>query len=94
MPKTRPPDRGWMGDPKHGASMGRTSRPSGFDTRACRVALRRVRLDSVGYDRGGAYWGIVQPLYWAFQDTGPGHDADGELLFRVINRETAKAKVF
>jgi hypothetical protein len=26
--------------------------------------LRRVTLDSGGYDQGGAYWGIGKPLYY------------------------------
>lgn len=30
-----------------------------------RVRLFRVRLDSGGYDDGGAYWGIGAPLYCA-----------------------------
>jgi hypothetical protein len=64
-----PPDPGWMGDPNRGASHGRPDRvhtPLGqpwLGTK--RLYLRRLRLDSGGYDEGGAYWGRGEPLYWA-----------------------------
>lgn len=46
--------------------MGRTSvYPVNRDA-ALRFRLVRVRLDSGGYDSGGAYWGFANPLYWAF----------------------------
>jgi hypothetical protein len=49
------PDSGWMGDRRRGASMGRCSVQP--DQISQRVRLRAVKLDSGGYDRGGAYWG-------------------------------------
>lgn len=47
-----------------GAAMGRTSL---FPNLAVPLKLRlvRVRLDSGGYDAGGAYWGIGERLYRA-----------------------------
>jgi hypothetical protein len=60
-------DRGWMGDPKRGASHGRAERARNplrdpwLDTK--RLYLRRLHLDSGGYDEGGAYWGHGEPLY-------------------------------
>lgn len=47
---------------KYGAPMGRISTlpPGGISGRA---KLFRVRLDSGGYDDGGAYWGIGGLLY-------------------------------
>jgi hypothetical protein len=53
-----------------------------------KVTLRRVRLDSGGYDDCGAYWGQGEPLYWAATD-------DGRLdqTFRASDRADAKATV-
>ncbi len=55
-----------------------------------KVTLRRIRLNSGGYDSGGAYWGIGQPLfYWAvIQD---GDESSGFL--RARNREDAKRQI-
>ncbi len=44
----------------YGAPMGRHERPLGFPVR-----LFKVRLDSGGYDDGGAYWGCGEPIYCA-----------------------------
>jgi hypothetical protein len=69
----------------YGAPMGRRTGPEYLDLGAGRVLLRRIRLDAGGYDPGGAYWGIGQPLYWAC-------DGDGnELFFRTASRDQAKA---
>jgi hypothetical protein len=32
--------------------------------------LRRVRLDSQGYDKHGAYFGLGAPLYWCASEDG------------------------
>jgi hypothetical protein len=55
---------------KYGAPMGR--REDGYlETDIARfVRLFRVRLDSGGYDDGGAYWGIGTPLFCAIDDDG------------------------
>ena len=83
-----PAGRGWMGDPKRGASHGRADRahnplrdPS-LDPK--RLYLRRLYLDSGGYDEGGAYWGHSQPLYWATDGAGV------DVFRRAPNRVTAK----
>lgn len=55
----------------------------------CKVSLSRVRLNGGGYDAGGAYWGIGQPLYWAWTD-----DGRVDLWFRASDREAAKAHVW
>jgi hypothetical protein len=61
-------DLGWCGDPRRGASMGRRGRNEpGGDSK---FTLRRVPVDSGGYDRGGAYWGIGSPLYWYSNQAG------------------------
>ena len=76
----------------YGAPMGRrdTYLPGleGDDTG--RFTLRRVRLDSGGYDPGGAYWGHAEPLYWYAADTEHGQ-VDGYV--RARTRERAKAEV-
>lgn len=55
-------------DCSRGAPMGR---PQSFSERVAEVVadtgpfyLRRVRLNSGGYDCGGAYWGVGAPLYY------------------------------
>lgn len=53
-----------------------------------KVSLRRVRLDSGGYDNGGAYWGIGTPLYWAASDGG-----EVDMWFRASDRHAAKGVV-
>lgn len=55
---------------RYGAPMGR--RADGYiETNLPRfVRLYRVRLDSGGYDDGGAYWGIGSPLWCAEDDDG------------------------
>lgn len=64
-----PPDyaenaqRGYQGDPCRGAAMGRPG-TCGRPDYAGSLLLRRVRLDSGGYDPTGAYFGHGDPLYW------------------------------
>ncbi len=43
---------------QYGASMGRPS-----EALEGKVKLFQVRLDSGGYDNGGAYWGPGEPLW-------------------------------
>lgn len=45
---------------EYGAPMGRRESPLGENVR-----LFRVRINSGGYDDGGAYWGLGRPLYCA-----------------------------
>ena len=47
-----------------GAPMGRFSNPRP-PVENVKMYLRHVHLDSGGYDDGGAYWGIGQPLFQA-----------------------------
>lgn len=55
---------------RYGAPMGRQA--DGFiETDLARfVRLYRVRLDSGGYDDGGAYWGLGEPLWCAEDEDG------------------------
>jgi hypothetical protein len=75
---------------QYGASMGRTSDAlEHFSACVGRVSLARVPLDAGGYDSGGAYWGIGEPLWRA---RGAEDDLDDlEAFFRAPSREAAKA---
>lgn len=61
--------RGWGGDPKRGASLGRPhiiDEPKSYNGI---LYIRKVPL-SGGYDRLGTYWGIGEPLYWVANTEG------------------------
>jgi hypothetical protein len=69
---------------RYGAPMGRFTgpEPASNGPRLSRSGsdkwhLRKIRLDSGGYDPGGAYWGIGLPLYWAMNQDG------AEVFFRL-----------
>lgn len=69
---------------RYGAPMGRAT-DHDFGQAPGRIHLRRMYLDSGGYDRGGAYWGFGEPLYEA-------HDSDGRVtILRARSRAAAKA---
>lgn len=72
---------------RYGAPMGRReTHYTGIDNP--KFSLQRIRLDSGGYDSGGAYWGIGTPLYW-YQST----DGFIEGFLRAFSREVAKAEI-
>lgn len=73
---------------RYGAPMGRMDKPHVDPDSTAKWSLRRVTLDSGGYDNGDAYWGLGAPLWWAVTD-----DGDSELFFRASNRDAAKAYV-
>lgn len=52
--------------------------------------LRRIRLNSGGYDSTGSYWGHGQPLYEYEQVNNP--DNSGTL--RASTREAAKRHIW
>lgn len=84
------PDRGWMGDRRRGASLGRgrvLGDPSHRDNRIL-FHLCRIRLDRGGYDPGGAYWGLGPPLWEAWDNGGEAY-----MTWRTGNREAAKEGV-
>ena len=67
---------------KYGASMGRRSeRIDG------KCHLQKIPLDSGGYDKGGAYWGLGEPLYCAQDSEG------GRFFIRAKTRKEAKEKI-
>jgi hypothetical protein len=72
---------------KYGAPMGRYTGPDFLDVDAGPLYLRRVRLDSGGYDSGGAYWGLGSPLWECLDQDGNGR------IFRAASRDAAKAEI-
>lgn len=72
---------------RYGAPMGRPEHHATQDIEV-RFTLQRVRLNSGGYDCGGAYWGLGKPLYWYASGL---EDVDGYL--RAASREEAKAEI-
>lgn len=53
---------------KYGANDGRPSFLPNDSSVVVKLRLMRMRLDSGGYDAGGAYWGVRTPphkIYWA-----------------------------
>lgn len=79
--------KGWMGDPKRGAALGRPTikGPADFSGR---LSLRRVRINSGGYDCNGTYFGLGAPLYWYASDDG---EIDG--MLRASGRASARHQV-
>ena len=72
---------------KYGSPMGRYTGGEFLDTDSGKIYLRRIKLDSGGYDNGGAYWGIGQPLWETLDQDGNG------FIFRESNRESAKKHI-
>lgn len=72
---------------RHGAPMGRHTGPDYLETGAGPLRLVRVPLNRGGYDRGGAYWGLGQAL-WYVEDV----DGNGQFL-RAKSREAAKQSI-
>ncbi len=68
-----------------GSMMGRREVAPHDPRRPIRLNLRRVRLNSGGYDGGGAYWGTGLPLFCAWGE--PGHV---EIYCRATDRKCAK----
>ena len=74
----------------HGARMGRAGVGPIDPDNHTKWYLQRVRINSGGYDSGGAYWGAGTPVFWAIQSNpADGEDAE-ELFFRAKNRVAAK----
>ena len=75
---------------QYGAQMGRNRREGADDylpaDTPAKLHLRRVRLDQGGYDRGGAYWGLGEPIYCAW-------DGEGRTRYlRARDRQAARAQ--
>lgn len=75
---------------EYGASMGRSSHHASERGQSIKLHLERVRLDSGGYDNGGAYWGSGDPLWYAHSDNGTEYVG---FFFRARDRAAAKAVI-
>ena len=74
---------------RYGAPMGRHSTLQGDVLPSDRpMQLQRIRLNSGGYDAGGVYWGLGEPLYWFCNYEG---DVTGYI--RASSRNAAKAQI-
>lgn len=71
---------------RYGAPMGRPDRCP--NASADRWRLRRVPINSGGYDQGGAYWGLGPALWNGFTE-----DGDTDVFFRARDRDAAKAHI-
>lgn len=69
---------------QYGAPMGRMDNGNDFDALKP-LSLQRLRLDTGGYDQGGAYWGHGLPIYCIQDDDG------FYLTLRAHSRNGAKA---
>jgi len=89
--KTNDP-RGWRGDPRRGAALGRVTMhdPESTEVRG-RLTLQRVKMSPCGaYDSNGTYFGVGLPLYWCAYDDG---DHEIDFVFRAIDRSDARQHV-
>ena len=80
--------KGWCGDPRRGAAMGRGSYHADDKGAPVKLYLRRIRLDNGGYDCNGTYFGHGEPLYWVADASG-----DIDYMLRARDREHAKRLV-
>lgn len=58
---------------------------------APKLYVSRIRLDSGGYDSGGAYWGHGAPIY-AASDTPVGDMPESTVFVTVRAKDRATAK--
>lgn len=74
-------------DSRYGAPMGRANTlPHDF---AGIIFLSAVRINGSGYDSGGAYWGLGQPLFQAAAHGADGAATDQAAYFRARDRKAA-----
>ena len=71
---------------QYGAPMGRTSHGSVVPGQ--KVRLIQLKIDSGGYDDGGAYWGLGQPIFMAWTE-----DTEYEWYIRANSRKEAAAEL-
>lgn len=83
--------KGWCGDPKRGAALGRRT-VHGEPNYAGKMVLVRVRVDNGGYDKNGTYFGDGGrfSVYW-FASADEDQSIEGTLW--AASREEAKRHV-
>lgn len=87
--KTNDP-KGWGGDPKRGAAMGRGS-SHGDPKKAHRFLLKQVHLDAGGYDPNGTYFGARERGEYLYSVIS--EDESIDYVLTASNREDAKRQV-
>ncbi len=82
---------GWCGDRTRGAAHGRTSIHADDKSQVFKFQLRKIRLNSGGYDCNGTYFGGVDglSLYWYASDRPIIVDA----TICAKDRKTAKEEI-
>lgn len=83
--------KGWMGDPKRGAALGRGAWHADDKYAPVKLYLRRVLLVYGDYDSNGTYFGggpDTKRLYWCANE-----DQTIDFMLRGVDREDAKAQV-
>jgi len=84
--------KGWCGDPRRGAAMGRSTIQRGPpETFTGKLYLRKIRLDSGGYDTNGTYFGHGGEQLWWCAGTSECHVID--FVLRSKKRANAKEEV-
>lgn len=73
---------------RYGAPMGRANRTATPTDAAPKFYLRRIPINGGGYDRGGAYWGLGAPLYYAESTCGNFSE-----FFRAATRSAARQHI-
>lgn len=82
--------KGWCGDPRRGAAMGRGSYHADDKQAPVKLYLRHVPLNG-DYDSNGTYFGGgygTLPLYWCADGSG-----DVDFMLRARDRNDAKRQV-
>lgn len=77
--------KGWGGDPRRGAALGRSKICEVAPDYDGRIYVKRIRLNSGGYDKNGTYFGQGPPrLYWVA-------NGDGSLDYTLRARDRTAA---
>lgn len=80
--------KGWCGDPKRGAALGRPTVQDESKDYTGKLTLRRSYLDCDGYDSNGTYFGWGKPLYWCANENNT-----IDFMLRAPDRQNARAQV-
>jgi hypothetical protein len=80
--------RGWCGDPKRGAALGRPSIHTAPQNFVGKLHVSRVYLDAGGYDSNGTYFGTGTPIYWCASE-----DGTIDYMLRAWDRDQAKTEI-
>lgn len=80
--------KGWCGDPRRGAALGRPTIQDEPKDYKGRLFLWHIRLDVGGYDKNGTYFGSGKRLYWCANEEGT-----VDYMLRADDRANARVEV-